>query len=331
MIKPSEFTPETAELLKDMMHETFGDDLVVVVTGGPEVGVAFSKLPFDHLVFTGSTSVGKHVMRAAAENLVPVTLELGGKSPAIVGESFSITAAAEKIMVGKLFNCGQTCVAPDYVLLPKGRADAFVEECKIAAAAMYPKIADNPDYTSIVNARHFDRLKSYLRDAEGKGAKVIELNAGNEELSPESRKMAPVLVLHAKEDMTVMQDEIFGPILPILTYETLDEAIAYVNDHPRPLALYYFEHSDSKVQKMLRQTISGGVTINDTILHVAQSDLPFGGVGASGIGHYHGREGFEAFTKKKPIFYQARINGSKLLRPPFGKTLDRFLRFMLGK
>ena len=331
ILKPSELVPDTAELLKTLIAETFSPDHVTVVTGGVEVSEAVSLLPLDHLVFTGSTRVGKIVMKAAAENLVPVTLELGGKSPAIVGESFSIAQAAQKIMTGKCFNSGQTCIAPDYVMVPKGRADAFVEECKSAFAAMYPRIQTNPDYTAIINDKQYERLQFCLKDARDRGAKVVELNPAKEELDPNARKMAPHLVLHAKDDSVLMQEEIFGPILPFRTYENLDEAIAYINDHPRPLALYLFEHDQKRVDKVLRETTSGGVSVNETMLHVAQDDLPFGGVGPSGMGHYHAREGFDAFTKKKPIFYQSRINGSSLLKPPYGPKIDFALKMLLGK
>ena len=331
ILKPSELVPDTAELLKTIITETFAADHVAVVTGGIDVSEALSQLPLDHLVFTGSTRVGKIIMRAAAENLTPVTLELGGKSPAIVGESFSIAQAAQKIMVGKCFNAGQTCIAPDYVMVPKGRADAFVEECRNAFAAMYPRIQTNPDYTAIINDRQYERLQGVIKDARDRGAKIIELNPAKEELDPNARKMAPHLVLHAKDDSVLMSEEIFGPILPIRTYETLDEAIAYVNDHPRPLALYFFDHDQKRIDKVLRETIAGGVCINETMLHIAQDDLPFGGVGPSGMGHYHAKEGFDAFTKKKPIFYQSRINGSALLRPPYGPKIDFALKMLLGK
>lgn len=331
IIKPSELVPDTAELLKTMLTETFAPDHVSVVMGGVEMAEALSLLPLDHLVFTGSTRVGKIVMKAAAENLTPVTLELGGKSPAIVGEGFSIAHAARKIMQGKCFNSGQTCIAPDYVMVPKGRADAFVEECKAAFASMYPLIQTNPDYTAIINDKQYERLQFALKDARDRGAKVVELNPAKEELDPNARKMAPHLVLHAKDDTVLMQEEIFGPILPIRTYETLDEAIAYVNDHPRPLALYFFEHDQKRIDQVLRETVSGGVSINETMLHFAVEDLPFGGIGGSGMGQYHAREGFDAFTKKKPVFYQSRINGSALLKPPYAKNIDFALKMLLGK
>jgi coniferyl-aldehyde dehydrogenase len=329
MIKPSELVPETAALLHDLVAETFPPDQVTVVTGGVDVGEAFSHLPFDHLVFTGSTRVGKAVMRAASENLVPVTLELGGKSPTIVAKDFSIGTAADRIMAGKLFNAGQTCIAPDYVLVPEGSVDAFVEACKASVAKMYPTLAKNPDYTSIVNEKHLGRLQGYVRDAREHGAKLVECNPAGESFEG-THKMAPTLVLDAADDAMVMQEEIFGPVLPIRPYKTLDDALGYVNDHPRPLALYLFSHDRTTTDRVLAETISGGVTVNETMLHVAQDDLPFGGVGPSGMGHYHAREGFLSFTKQKPVFRQSRINTTGLLRPPYGKTVDALLKFLLG-
>ena len=329
MIKPSELVPITAELLKDIIAETFDPDHVTVVTGGSEVGEAFSKLPFDHLVFTGSTRVGRAVMRAAAENLTPVTLELGGKSPTIIGEDFATDVAAGRIMMGKLFNSGQTCIAPDYVFVPEARKDAFVSAAREAVARMYPSLATNPDYTCVVNDKHYARLRSYVDDAKAKGATVVELST--ETLDPVTKKFVPTLLLDVTDDMLVMQDEIFGPILPVKTYKELAEPIDYINDHPRPLALYYFGYDKTKVDRVLTETVSGGVSVNETMLHVAQDDLPFGGVGPSGMGHYHAFEGFQTFSKKKPIFYQSRLNATGLLRPPFGKAVDTFLRIVLGK
>jgi coniferyl-aldehyde dehydrogenase len=331
MLKPSELTPETSAITADIVHEALGDDIATTHTGGADVGEAFSRLPFDHLLFTGSTRVGQAVMRAAAENLVPVTLELGGKSPVIVGDDYSIEAAAIAIMSGKCFNAGQTCIAPDYVLLPKGKLDAFVSHCKAAVEKLYPTLLANPDYTSIINVRHWKRLSAHLDDAKAKGATLVELNPAKETFAEETHKLPPTLVLEPSEELTVMQEEIFGPILPVKTYETLGEAIDYVNDHPRPLALYYFGHRGADVERVLEHTMSGGVCINDTMLHFAQDDLPFGGVGPSGMGHYHAREGFETFSKKKPVFYQARVNGAALLRPPYGKALDFVLRMLIGK
>jgi coniferyl-aldehyde dehydrogenase len=331
MIKPSELVPETAELLRDVVAETFPEDQVAVVTGGSEVGEAFSKLPFDHLVFTGSTRVGKIVMRAAAENLVPVTLELGGKSPTIVGPDFNTKVAAERIMAGKTLNAGQTCIAPDYVMVPAALRESFVESCKAAVTKLYPSLEKNPDYTSVVNDKHYDRLRSYVDDAKTRGAKVVELNPAGEALDPKSRKLAPTLVLDPTEEMLCMQEEIFGPVLPILTYGKLDEALAYVNDHPRPLALYYFGHDRGAIDRVLTETISGGVSINETTLHFAMEDLPFGGVGPSGMGAYHAKEGFLSFSKQKPVYRQSRISGRGFLLPPYGKLADRILGFLTGR
>jgi coniferyl-aldehyde dehydrogenase len=299
------------------------------VIGGPEVGEAFSRLPFDHLVFTGSTRVGKAVMKRASENLVPLTLELGGKSPTIVGEGFDYRTAAERIMAGKLFNAGQTCIAPDYVMVPAAARDAFVGACSDAVAKMYPTLLRNPDYTSVVNTGHFARLTSYLDDAKIRGARIVEINPACETLGA-SRKLAPTLVLDPKDDMLLMQEEIFGPILPIVTYESLGEAINYVNGHPRPLALYFFSHDRAAIERVLNETVSGGVSVNETILHVAQDDLPFGGIGPSGMGAYHAREGFDSFSLKKPVFRQARLNATRLLRPPYGKLIDRMLKLLVG-
>lgn len=329
MIKPSELAPESSDVVQAIVEKAFAKDHVTCHVGGVDVAEAFSRLPFDHLVFTGSTRVGKVIMRAAAENLVPVTLELGGKSPAIVGPSYSLRTAAKKIMFGKLFNGGQTCIAPDYVMVPKGKVDAFVEECRAAVAEMYPTIQGNPDYTTIINDAHYERVRGYVTDARNKGATIVEL--AKEQVIPETRTLSPTLILHPKEEMTVMQDEIFGPILPIRTYETLDDAIGYVNDHPRPLALYYFDDDQSRIDKVLRETISGGVAINETMVQFTATDAPFGGVGASGMGHYHGREGFEQFSKKKTVFYQSRLSGLFLFHPPFKDRIDTVLRFFLGK
>jgi acyl-CoA reductase-like NAD-dependent aldehyde dehydrogenase len=317
--------------LRDLVAETFPADQVVVVTGGADVGEAFAGLPFDHLVFTGSTRVGRKVMLAASENLVPVTLELGGKSPAIVGADFDVKVAAERIMAGDTFNAGQTCIAPDYAMVPTDRRDAFVEACRASVAKMFPTLAKNPDYTSIVSDRHYARLRSLVDDAKARGATVLELNPAGESLDAAGRKIAPTLILDPTEEMACMQEEIFGPLLPVVTYRTLDDAIGYVNDHPRPLALYYFGHKRSSIDRVLAETISGGVSINETLMHFAQEDLPFGGIGPSGMGHYHAREGFVTLSKPKAVFHQARLNATGLLRPPYGKVADRLLKVLVGK
>jgi coniferyl-aldehyde dehydrogenase len=331
MIKPSELTPKTGDVMARLVREAFAEDEVFVATGGADVGAAFSALPFDHLLFTGSTRVGKIVMRAAAENLVPVTLELGGKSPAIVNEDFPIDVAATRIMYGNCFNAGQTCIAPDYVLVPRSQIDRFVDEAKAAVARMFPTLKSNPDYTSIVSLHHYRRLEAYLLEAKKRDAKVIEVNPAKEELGHEERKLAPHLVIDPPMDLALMQEEIFGPILPVIPYDKLEDAIAFVNDRPRPLALYFFGYDDDATAKVIDRTTSGGVAVNETLMHFAQDDLPFGGVGPSGMGHYHAREGFDTFTKKKGVFYQARVNGTGLLRPPYGKTVDLALRFLVGK
>ena len=323
MIKPSEFTVETSELMKNVFAEEFDEEEVAVFTGGPEVGSAFSHLPFDHLIFTGATSVAKHVMRAAAENLVPVTLELGGKSPVIIGRSADLKLAANNIMAGKTMNAGQICLAPDYVHLPEESRDEFVEHARACIARMFPTIKDNPDYTSIVNARHFQRLQGYLDDARAKGAKLVELNPAAEDLSQqEHRRLPPTLALNPSEDMQLMQDEIFGPILPVKQYKDLSEALDHVNSKDRPLGLYYFGNDKAEETRVLTQTTSGGVTVNDVIMHVGQEDLPFGGVGPSGMGSYHGHDGFKNFSHSKPIFTTSKVI-SKLaatMRPPYKKA-----------
>lgn len=327
LLKPSELTPVTSELLARMIAETFPSDRVFVVTGDAKVGEAFSSMPLDHLLFTGSTRVGRIVMRAAAENLVPVTLELGGKSPTIIHESFSIATAASRIMGGKLLNAGQTCIAPDYVLVHESKRDEFVREAQKCTAKMYPTIERNPDYTSIVNGRHAARLHGYLDDARKKGAKLIEINPAGETLSP--TRIAPTLVTDVHDGMEIMQEEIFGPLLPIVTYRSIDEAIEYVNARPRPLALYYFDLDASRVDTMLERTVSGGASINECLVHVAQNDIPFGGVGPSGMGGYHGRASFETFSHAKGVFHQARLNSADLaMRPPYGTMLDLTLKVL---
>ena len=323
MIKPSEFTAQTSELMKELFAEAYDEDEVAVFTGGPDVGGAFSRLPFDHLLFTGATSIAKHVMRAAAENLVPVTLELGGKSPVIIGRSANMELAATNIMAGKTMNAGQICLAPDYVFLPEESRDEFVAAAQKSVAKMFPHIKDNPDYTSIVNERHFERLNGYLEDAKEKGAKVVEINPADEDFSQQQHhRIPPTLVLDPTDDMKIMQDEIFGPILPVKQYKDIDETLAYVNDRDRPLGLYYFGEDSAEEKKVLTHTTSGGVTVNDVIMHVAMEDLPFGGVGPSGMGSYHGHDGFKNFSHAKSIFSQSKTV-SKLasaMRPPFKKA-----------
>ncbi|MCY1266179.1 Coniferyl aldehyde dehydrogenase [compost metagenome] len=320
MIKMSESTPATARVLRDILARTFPEDLVAVVEGEVEVGVAFSRLPFDHLLFTGATGVGKHVMRAAADNLTPVTLELGGKSPALISAEVPMKDAAERIAFGKSLNAGQTCVAPDYVLVPRQRVDEFVSAYREVVQRFYPQVENNPDYTSIINERQHARLNGYLSDAEARGARIVPLlpAAGG-------RRMPQALLLDVNDEMKVMQEEIFGPLLPVVPYATLDEALTYINDRPRPLALYYFGYDRGEQEHVLAQTHSGGVCLNDTLLHVAQDDMPFGGIGPSGMGHYHGHEGFLTFSKAKGVFSKPRFNAARAIYPPYGKAIQKLV------
>ena len=285
MLKPSEYTPRTSALLQRLLADALGPDVVAVITGSAEIGAAFSRVPFDHLLFTGSTAVGRTVMRAAAENLTPVTLELGGKSPAIVHDSYSLERAANRIASGKCFNAGQTCIAPDYLLVPNSKLEATVEALRKCISQSYPTLRDNHDYTSVVNDRHRERLLGLVADAKERGARVVEINPAGEQLDAAGGKVAPTLLLDVNDDMRVMQEEIFGPVLPIMGYDTIEQALQYVNDHPRPLALYYFDGDSDRVRDVLERTVSGGVTVNDTLLHFATDDLPFGGVGSE----RHGR------------------------------------------
>ena len=320
MLKLSEATPATGQLLKTLLARVFPQDLVCVVLGEAEVGMAFSRLPFDHLLFTGATSIGKHVMRAAAENLTPVTLELGGKSPAIVSSDVPLKDAAERIAFGKTLNAGQTCVAPDYVLVPQERVGSFVEAYRQAVRGFYPTLVDNPDYTAIINDRQLNRLNGYISDATSKGALLVPLFEQNQ-----GRRLGHSVLLNVNDEMTVMQDEIFGPLLPIVPYSGLDQAFAYINQRPRPLALYYFGYDKAEQQRVLQETHSGGVCLNDTLLHVAQDDLPFGGIGPSGMGQYHGHEGFLTFSKAKGVLTKQRLNAARLIYPPYGTAIQKLI------
>ena len=320
MIKMSESTPATSQLVKDLLARVFPEDLVSVALGEAEVGMAFSKLPFDHLLFTGATSIGKHVMRAAAENLTPVTLELGGKSPAIVSADVPLADAAERIAFGKTLNAGQTCVAPDYVLVPRDRVDGFISAYRDVVQRFYPQLKDNPDYTAIINERQLTRLNGYVQDAEARGARIVSLYP-----ETQGRRLPQSLVLDVNDDMKLMQDEIFGPLLPVVPYDRIEDAFAYVNARPRPLALYYFGYDKREQQRVLHETHSGGVCLNDTLLHVAQDDMPFGGIGPSGMGHYHGHEGFLTFSKTKGVFIKQRFNAARLIYPPYGKAIQKLV------
>ncbi len=328
MIKPSEYTPATSELMATMIGGAFSDEEIAVVTGGPELGEAFARLAFDHLIFTGGTAIARHVMRAAADNLTPLTLELGGKSPVVIGRSANLPVAAARIMNGKTLNAGQICLAPDYVLAPKESVDGFVAEATTAVRRMFPTIKDNPDYTAIIAQRHYDRIMGYIEDARAKGARVVQINPADEDLTQQPyRKIAPTLIIDPTDDMKVMQEEIFGPVLPVKSYSAIDEALDYVNAHDRPLGLYYFGDDPAERQKVLDGTTSGGVTVGDVIFHIAQEELPFGGIGPSGMGSYHGHDGFKEFSHRKSVYTQLRndVGPLKQLRPPYGAGMRKFL------
>ncbi len=330
MVKMSELTPATGELLRELCERYFGPDLVTVVNGGPELAQAFTCLPFDHLLFTGSTAIGKHVMRAAADNLTPVTLELGGKSPTLVAPGADVSLAAESIVAGKMFNAGQTCVAPDYVLVQEKERDRLVAALEGAASKAHPQLRDSSAYSNIINQRHYQRLQGWLDEARAAGAAVRQINPAGEALDG-VRKLPLTLVLDCPDEVRLMQEEIFGPILPVVSYRTFAEALDYINNRPRPLALYLFDTDEKRIEQTLRDTISGGVAINDTLLQVAQDDMPFGGVGPSGMGHYHGPEGFLTFSKLKPVFEQSRLSGAPMTRAPYGRRIEWLLKLMMGR
>ncbi|NBB16316.1 aldehyde dehydrogenase family protein [Caulobacter sp. SLTY] len=328
MIKPSEFTPATSDLMKTMFGSVFSEEEIAVIVGGPEVGQAFSELAFDHMIFTGATSIARHVMRAAAANLVPLTLELGGKSPVIISRSADMATTAARVMNGKTLNAGQICLAPDYVLTPEESVGEFVTQAKAAVTRMFPTIKDNPDYTAVVAQRHYDRIMGYIEDAKAKGAEIVEIKPDGEDLTQqEHRKIAPTLILNPTDDMKVMQEEIFGPVLPVKTYKTLEEATGYINANERPLGLYWFGTDEAEKAKVLTTTTSGGVTVNDVIMHVAQEELPFGGVGPSGMGSYHGQDGFKEFSHRKAIYTQIKKDIGPLvaMRPPYGAAIRKML------
>jgi coniferyl-aldehyde dehydrogenase len=332
LIKPSEFTERTSELMAELFPRYFAQEEVAVVLGGPDAGQLFCSLPFDHLVFTGATSVGRHVMRAAAENLVPLTLELGGKSPTILGRSADIARSAERIALGKMMNAGQICLAPDYMLVPEDLEMKAIEAISAGVSAMYPTMLANDDYTSVINRRHRDRLEGLIADATDKGAEAIVVNPGAEDFGGTNGNKMPLTILRGVNDqMKVMQEEIFGPVLPVMTYRAIDEAIGYINAHDRPLGLYYFGTDAGEEERVLTRTISGGVTVNDVVFHVSVDDLPFGGVGPSGMGSYHGIEGFRSFSHGRSVYRQPKIDiaGMAGLKPPYGKATQRTLKSLL--
>nr|WP_281063695.1 coniferyl aldehyde dehydrogenase [Sphingomonas sp. LaA6.9] len=323
MVKSSEYTPGVSALFEEVAPRYFDRTELACFSGGPDVGKAFSELPFDHLIFTGATPIGRHILHAAADSLTPVTLELGGKSPTIIGRSADVKQASERIALGKMLNAGQICLAPDYLLVPEEQEGAMVEGIARAASSLYPSLIANPDYSSVVNDRHVDRLEGYVADARAKGAEVIEINPANEDFSAYNGRKMPLRILtNVNDDMKVMQEEIFGPILPIMRYKAVDEAIDYVNRHDRPLGLYYFGQDAGEQRRVLDRTISGGVTVNDVVFHVSMEDLPFGGIGPSGMGSYHGQDGFKTFSHAKAVYRQPKIDVARLagFKPPYGAS-----------
>lgn len=329
LIKPSETAPASADLMKSILAELYAPEYVSVITGGADTAAAFVALRFDHLLFTGSTRVGTLVMKAASESLVPVTLELGGKSPVIVHESYSMKRAAERVAAGKLYNAGQTCLAPDYALVPRRHRGEFIDHARQAIARMYPRLVTNPDYTRVINESQYQRITGLVEDARWKGAEVVSINPGGEVCDAVNRVFPPTIVTGVRDDMTIAHEEIFGPVLMVLEYGNVGEAIAYVNARPHPLAFYYFDDDPARVTDVVGRVTSGGVTVNDCLFHAGQPALPFGGVGASGMGRYHGFDGFEAFSHKKGVLWQGRWSALAWLRPPYTEGTRRLLTFLL--
>lgn len=321
MIKMSELTPGTSQLLEELISKYFDPTELLAVNGGPEVGAAFAALPFDHILFTGASSIGRHILHAAADNLTPVTLELGGKSPVLIGRTADITKTANRIMSGKAMNIGQVCLSPDYCLVPEESRDALVDAMSKRFGEMFPTIIDNIDFTSVVNARHLQRLQSYIQDARDKGADIRVINPANEDMSTQqgTHKMPLHIVVDPTDDMLVMQEELFGAIICVKSYKDINDAIRYINARPRPLALYYFGQDKAEERKVLDKTISGGVAINDVMSHISCENLPFGGVGASGMGNYHGQAGFITFSHEKSVYHQSKVDLTELagMNPPY--------------
>lgn len=324
IIKPSEHTVNFSDLLKRTIRETFKEEVVAVVLGGPDVAADFTRQPFDHIVFTGSTNVGRKVAVAAADTLTPTTLELGGKSPAVICPSGSLTKAVKSIALGKFLNAGQTCIAPDYVLAPRERAMEFAELVMAEARRLYPDLG--PDFSSLISVDAFDRMTAAVNEAELGGAKVMRHPAPSDR---ERRMLPPVVVVNPPQSSMLIRDEIFAPVLPIIGYDSLEDALHWINAHPHPLALYVFAEDRREQNIVMDRTQSGGVTINATLLHFAQEGLPFGGVGASGWGAYHGKAGFDRFTHQRAVFRTGFINPANWLAPPYGKRARRLIRFLM--
>lgn len=323
MIKMSELTPRTADLLRDILHQGFEEDHVAVITGEADIAAAFSRLPFDHLLFTGSTSVGKLVMREAAENLTPVTLELGGKSPAIIADDIPLQDIIDRLCFAKSLNAGQICVSPDYVLIPRSKVESFIRLYKAAFQKMFPTISGNPHYTSVINSRSHQRLHDWLKDAAEKGARIEKVS--DETIDDGTFRMPLHLVTQVTDEMKIMQKELFGPILPVIPYDNIEEALTYVQQRPRPLALYLFTYDRALQAHVTANTHAGSMCINEALLQVGVDDLPFGGIGPSGMGHYHGHEGFLTMSKAKSIFSKGRFNSMKSIYPPYGGIIQKWI------
>jgi coniferyl-aldehyde dehydrogenase len=332
LIKPSEITATTTDLIQELISSYFDPSEVAVVSGGPEVAESFSRLPFDHLLFTGSTAVGRKVMEAAAQHLVPVTLELGGKCPVLIGRSADLGRSVDRILLGKLANAGQVCLAPDHVFAPREMLDPLVRTAQTWVKRAYPAWATNPDYTSLISARQAARARELLADAIAKGARAIALDEAAA-VPGDERRLAPTLILEPTEDMRIMQEEIFAPILPVIAYDRLEEPLREISRRARPLALYYFGSNGHELRQILERTVSGAVTVNDVAAHFLVENLPFGGVGASGMGAYHGEQGFRQFSHARAVFKQTRLDMAGLigLRPPYGARLRRFLGMLLHR
>ena len=333
MHKPSELTPITAKLIKDLCDKSYDEHEFATFLGGPEVGEAFTKLHFDHLLYTGSGNIGKHVMQSASQNLVPVTLELGGKSPVVIGDTADMKVSAKRIMFGKTLNAGQICLAPDYVIVHKDKKDEFITEAENAIKEFYPSIKDNDDYSSIINERHYNRINSLVDDAKEKGANINQINPSNEDFSQQQfYKIPPTIVTNATDDMKIMNEEIFGPVLPVIEYDNLDDALSTINSKDRPLGLYYFGTDKAEETKIMNNTSSGGVTINNVVGHIQQKDLPFGGVGPSGMGRYQSYDGFKNFSNPRAFYKDVGFKFDKLfdgIRPPYTKSIENLLKSLL--
>ena len=333
MHKPSELTPITAKLIKDLCDKSYDEHEFATFLGGPEVGEAFTKLHFDHLLYTGSGNIGKHVMQSASQNLVPVTLELGRKSPVVIGDTADMKVSAKRIMFGKTLNAGQICLAPDYVIVHKDKKDEFITEAENAIKEFYPSIKDNDDYSSIINERHYNRINSLVDDAKEKGANINQINPSNEDFSQQQfYKIPPTIVTNATDDMKIMNEEIFGPVLPVIEYDNLDDALSTINSKDRPLGLYYFGTDKAEETKIMNNTSSGGVTINNVVGHIQQKDLPFGGVGPSGMGRYQSYDGFKNFSNPRAFYKDVGFKFDKLfdgIRPPYTKSIENLLKSLL--